>query len=450
MDVSTPARPSAPVAATVLDPADPAGPAAATDPDGRADPIPVTTTTATTATTAAGRRRTVGFWLLAATVVVFFAASSAPSPLYLVYQARWHFSALVLTLVFATYAVALLVALLTAGGLSDFVGRRRVIAVALVVEVASMVAFLTAHDVGLLFAARAVQGFATGLAVGALSAAVADLAPGGRTSLAAAVNTASPSLGLAVGALASGALVQYAPDPRVLVYAVLGVLFVVLLAALPLVPESGRFRAGALASLRPHVSVPAAARPAFRRAAPVLVATWAVGGLVLSLGPSLAVGVFGVRNHLVGGLVVTAVAAVGSAASVAAARRDARTTMVRASVVLAAGVAVVLGSLAVTSTALFFAGLAVTGIGFGAAFVAALGSVAPFASAAQRAELFAALFVLSYGAFGGSAIVAGLAVPSFGLRPTATVYGAVVIAVALGAAAVGHRRAPVAVVVTAP
>jgi predicted MFS family arabinose efflux permease len=371
-------------------------------------------------------RRTVGFWLLATTVVTFFAASSAPSPLYVVYQQRWHFSAFVLTLVFASYVVALLVALLVFGGLSDFVGRKRVIAAALVVEVLSMVVFAGAH--------RIIQGLATGAAAGALSAGIADLTPQGRTSLTAAVNTASPALGLAIGALVSGALVQYAPDPRTLIYVTLAVLFVSLLVALAVVPESAERRPGALRSLLPRAAVPVAARRAFRVATPVLIATWAVGGVMLSLGPSLAVGVFGVRNHLVGGLVVTAVAGVSSLASIAARRREARQTMVQASVVLAIGIAVVLVSLGTTSTVTFFAGLVVTGAGFGAAFVSALGSVAPLATAQERAELFASLYVVSYGGFGGSAVLAGLAVPQFGLRPAAVGFGLVVIALALLAA----------------
>ena len=389
-------------------------------------------------------RRTIGFWILATTVVTFFAASSAPSPLYVVYQQRWDFSALTLTLVFASYALALLVALLVLGGLSDFVGRRPVIAGALLVELASMAFFLTAHGVAELFAARIVQGLATGAAAGAMSAAIADLTPSGRTSLTAAVNTAAPAFGLALGALASGALVQYAPDPRTLIYALLAVLFAVLLVALAVVPESASRRSGARHSLLPRVAVPASARRAFRVAVPVLIASWAVGGVMLSLGPSLAVGVFGAHNHLVGGLVVTAVAGVSSLASVLARGRDPRSTMVQACFGLSAGIAVVLVSLGLTSTVLFFAGLVITGAGFGAGFVSALGSVGPLAAPDERAELFASLFVVSYGGFGGSAVLAGLAVPHLGLRPTAVWFGVVVIALALlaaGAELVGRSRA---------
>jgi MFS family permease len=384
--------------------------------------------------------RQVGFWVLAATLVTFFAASAVPTPLYLVYQARWHFSAITLTLIFASYAAALLLTLLTAGGLSDFLGRRRVLAGALVVELLSMAAFVFADGVGWLLVARAVQGIATGAAAGALSAGVADLAPPERPSMAAAVNTAAPSTGLAIGALTSGALVQYAPAPRVLVFASLIVLFSALLIALAVVPETVTRRAGSLRSLQPKAAVPREARSTFRAMAPVLIATWAVGGLVLSLGPSLAAGVFGARNHLVGGLVVTAVAGFGAAGSVLTRGWAPRPTMVHGAMVLVAGVSLVLIALGTGWTAAFFAGLVVTGWGFGTAFVGSFGAVAGIATPEQRAELFASLYVVSYLAFGGSAVLAGVAVPSYGLRPTATVYGAIVIALSLLAAAAGRRR----------
>ena len=390
-------------------------------------------------------RRSLGFWVLAATLVVFFAASSVPTPLYVVYQQKWHFSAITLTLIFAVYAAALLLTLLTAGGLSDYLGRRRVLAGALVVELLAMVAFVAADGVGWLLVARAVQGVATGAAAGALSAGVADLTPPERPALAAAVNTAAPTTGIAVGAVTSGALVQYAPAPRALVFVTLIVLFSALLVALAVVPETVVRRPGSLRSLQPRASVPVAARRTFRAMAPVVIATWAVGGLVLSLGPSLAAGVFGITNHLVGGLVVTAVAGLGATGAVLTRSWAPHSTMLHGAFVLVAGVGLVLGSLATEWTGLFFAGLVVSGWGFGTSFVGAFGAVAAIATPQQRAELFASLYVVSYLAFGGSAVLAGFAVPSFGLRETATVYGAVVIALSLVAAAAGalglrHRR----------
>src|SRR6476620_3346370 len=109
----------------------------------------------------------------------FFFAASAPSPLFVIFQDQWGLQPSALTIVFAVYAVMLLVALLVGGGISDHVGREPAIIAALAVQVLAMVIFLVAGGVVLLVAARAVQGFATGIATGALSAAIIEAAPEG-------------------------------------------------------------------------------------------------------------------------------------------------------------------------------------------------------------------------------------------------------------------------------
>ncbi|GAA4622099.1 MFS transporter [Actinoallomurus vinaceus] len=388
-----------------------------------------------------GRRlpRTAGFWLLGGVLLTFMAAASAPSPLYVVYQYEWRFSATTLTAVFAVYALALLIALLTVGGLSDFVGRRPVLVLALLAETAAMTLFLTAGGVGTLLAARTLQGLATGAATGAISAGLVDLQPG--TRLGPLVNSVAPTLGLAAGALGSGALVQYAPAPTTLVFALLTAAFLLLAAAVAFLPELVSPRPGALASLRPRVAIPAGARAPFLAALPCLIATWAMGGLYLSLGGSLSAGVLHVRSHLIGGLVVSALTGAGAVASTLLRDRTPQRVMIAGSAALAAGTGLTLLALALTSTPLFFLGTAVAGCGFGAAFLGAFRSLAALAGPAQRAELFAAVYVVSYLAFSVPAVLAGLAVPSLGLRATATVYGAIVIALALTAALSGAARA---------
>src|SRR6266567_1222202 len=85
------------------------------------------------------------FWLLATVFAFFLFAAGAPSPLYVVYEAMWHFSSLTLTAIFGVYALALLAALLTTGRLSDHLGRRPVVLLALMVQIAGMVAFIAAQ-----------------------------------------------------------------------------------------------------------------------------------------------------------------------------------------------------------------------------------------------------------------------------------------------------------------
>lgn len=377
-------------------------------------------------------RRAAAFWLTAAASVVFLAAGSAPSPLYVVYQDSWGFGAFTLTVVFAVYAAVLLASLLVIGGLSDFLGRRPVIIAALVLELASLVFFVIADGVGDLIVGRGLQGLATGIAMSTLGAALADFAPPGRPSLAAGLNVASPTFGLAVGGLLSGLLVQFAPMPMRLIYDVLAVaLIALLIGSVLILPRPAGRRDGALASLRPTAAIPPQARRAYRGALPVLVATWSIGGLVLSLGGSLAAGVFAVDNHVIGGIVVTAMMGAASISSFVVRNRPARSTMYIASLILAVGMGVTLLSVATGSILVFFPGLVISGVGFGAGFVSALGSVVQKARPHERAELMSALYVPSYGAFGGASVLAGLAVPQFGLRPTTVVFGLAVLALAL-------------------
>ena len=162
--------------------------------------------------------RGAAFWIAAATLVLFLFAAAAPSPLYAVYAAKWRFSPAALTEVFAIYAIALLAALLLTGSLSDAVGRRPVILAALLIQVASMLMFLYATDIRWLFAARVTQGIATGMATSPLAASFVDLQPPERPNLAAIVNSVTPTLGLALGAVSSAVLVQYGPDPLHLIY----------------------------------------------------------------------------------------------------------------------------------------------------------------------------------------------------------------------------------------
>jgi MFS family permease len=126
-------------------------------------------------------------------------ASSAPSPLYSVYAEKFQFSSITLTAIFGVYAFALLVTLLTTGRLSDHLGRRPVLMVALAVEIASMFAFITAQDASMLYLGRILQGLAVGLATGPIAAWLLDLQPPDNPRLGSLVGGTAPIAGLQVG-----------------------------------------------------------------------------------------------------------------------------------------------------------------------------------------------------------------------------------------------------------
>jgi MFS family permease len=383
--------------------------------------------------------RTAAFWSVAVLLVLMLAASGVPSPLYRVYQEQFGFSSGVLTTIFGIYSFALLASLLVVGGLSDHVGRRPVLVGAFVLEAAAMALFLFADGVGWLLAARVVQGLATGALTSTLGASLLDLQHRERP-LGAFINSASPGLGLSIGAVAAGLLVQLVPSPTDWVFGVLTVVFLLAAVGTLLLPESSPRLPGALASLSPRVHVPPVHRRAFVVALPLLVACWSVGGLYASLGPSLVADVFGIDNHLVGGLLILALNGTGIVGSLALRTSPPERALLVGALVFTVGIAGTLVSLFATSAVLLFAAAVVTGFGFGAAFLGAVATITAGVAAGYRAGLLASIFVVGYLAFSLPSIAAGIAVEHVGLTRTTEVYGAVVVVLAL-LAVVGLLRA---------
>ena len=384
------------------------------------------------------------FWILAALFLMLFFASAAASPLYPVYQVQFRFSAATLTAVFAVYVLVLLVTLLFFGTVSDYLGRLPVILTALVFSVAGCAVFLAAHDTGALYLARSLQGIATGLATGAAGAALIELQPAG-SQRAPLVTSAFSTLGLALGALITSALVQYAPAPTHLIWWALLAVFAVGIVAVLAMAEPGSRRPGVLASLRPTIAVPRQARGTFAGAVPCFVATWALGGLYLSLGPSLAATATGSPNLLWGGLVIFLICGIGATAAFVLRGISSRAAMLAGCLFLLAGVAVTFGAIATTTSAGFLAGTAVAGAGFGLGFSGAFRMTIALATPSQSAGLVTAIFTVGYLAFSIPALIAGAATTKFGLHPTALVYSASLgglVAVAAGILLFGPSRKP--------
>src|SRR6202167_5383507 len=382
-------------------------------------------------------RRGSAFWLMGGLLGTLMIAAGAPSPLYGVYQATWHFSAVTLTAVFAVYAVALLAAFLVAGRLSDHLGRKPVIIVALLIEAAAMACFAAADSTGWLYTARVVQGIATGMATGAISAALVDLAPRQNPQLAPLVNSAA-------GALGSSLLVHYGPAPMRLVFWLLLAAFVAGIAGTLAIAEPGQRRPGALASLRPSVGVPRPARRACAAGLPALAAGWALGGLYLALGPSLAAELLHSTNPVAGGAVISLLTGVGAITSIVCRGWNPPTAMGVGCLLLAVGVGGTVAAMAAARAAGFFVGTASYGIRFGLAFLGVFRTLVALAPPAGRAGLITAIYIVSYLAFSLPVIAAGIAATHVGLRSTAEVYGLAVAALDVLAAAglaVGIRRA---------
>jgi MFS family permease len=378
----------------------------------------------------------VSFVAVAAVFLLFLAASSAPTPLYVVYQQQWGFSATTLTGVFAVYVLGLIASLLILGALSDHIGRRPVLGAAIALEAVALLLFVVAGDVSTLFLARLLQGIATGAAMTTLGATLVDLNPPHAPGRAGVVNGVIPTTGLAIGSLGCGALVQYGPAPTHLVWALLlgGMAFAAVIVLL--MPETSALRPGGRASLVPKLGVPARLRSEVVALVPIVVASWALGGLYLSLGPSVAAGVFGLQNHLIGGLVVSLLCGTGAVTAFVLRKRPVSSNLRFGALLLTLGTALTLVGVLDNTLAFGIAGTVVAGIGFGASALASFGTFARIAAPAERGELFAVVYTISYVAFSLPAVLAGLATTTFGLHPTTVVYSAGVILLGLVALSV--------------
>jgi hypothetical protein len=186
-------------------------------------------------------------------------------------------------------------------------------------------------------------------------------------------------MGTASGAILSALAVRFLPAPTHLIYLVLIGVLAVQATAIAAMRETVSRAPGALASLRPEITLPRALRVPVLTAVPVLFAVWALAGLYGALGPALVHTLTGSGDVVV----------------------------------------------------VFFAGSAIAGAGFGSGFQGSIRTVVPLAAAHQRAGLVSLLYVISYIGLGVPAVLAGFGVVhGGGLVSTTRYYGAAVIVLA--------------------
>ncbi|MEV6347494.1 MFS transporter [Actinoplanes sp. NPDC051851] len=364
----------------------------------------MTTATTTEQTTGAGVR---GFWRIAFAFAVVMAFSAAPTPLYVLYAQRDGLSSFTITVVFAMYAIGVVLSVFTAGHLSDWVGRRRMVAWALVADLVAGPVFLLPGLASLLVA-RFISGVSVGMLTATATAYLMELhvkdRPGSGRRRADLVATSANLGGIGLGPLIAGVLAEYAGHPLTVPYLVFEALLAVGLIVTLTAHETVTRRS---VPWRPQrVSVPRAALGRYAAAAAVAFSGFAVFGLFTSLTPGFLVGVLGQRSHAVAGLVAFGVFAAAVFAQFALAKASLPVLLRIGLLTLAAGLSVLIAGVWQTSFALFLIGGLITGAGAGAAFKGALTTTITLAEPEARGEALAGLFLAGY---------LGLAVPVLGL-----------------------------------
>jgi MFS family permease len=339
--------------------------------------------------------REVAFWLVAYAFAIIIMGTALPAPLYAIYQRQWHFSAGVLTLIFAVYAVAVLATLLMAGRASDQVGRKRTIAAALGFSAVSTIVFILANSLGWLFLGRILSGLSAGLVTGAATAALTELAGQSASRRAARVATAANLGGAGLGPLMAGLFAQYLPHPTVLVFeAYLGLLVIAALSVLS-VPETVSSRERL--SLRfTGLGIPEQGRSEFIAAGVAAFAAYALNGLFTSVVPGFLSSVLHHTNYALGGAVVLVLFASATIAALSLARFNSHPVILAGLGLFVAGLALVVAGMSAASLGLFLAAAVVGGSAVGAMNIGSLSIANRLAPAESRARVISTYFVFAY------------------------------------------------------
>ncbi|SCK49727.1 Predicted arabinose efflux permease, MFS family [Streptomyces sp. WMMB 714] len=416
----------------------------------------------------------VAFWLVAAAFGVTMLGTTLPTPLYVIYQRELRFSTLVITLIYAAYAVGVLAALLLFGRLSDEIGRRRALLPGLAASVLSAVVFLVAYDdLELLFVGRVLSGISAGIFTGTATAALVDLAGRRGTGRASLVATVVNMGGLGSGPLLAGLLAQFAPDPLRLPYAVDLGLLIAVAAGVWFMPEpvrpGGSSGTGSDADAdpgsgsgsgtgsgtgpppartgrrRPRVmrpSVPPQVRGVFLRAAIAGFAGFSVLGLFTAVAPSFLGSVLDMPSLALSGGVVFSVFAASTAGQILLVPRFGGASLAAGCTGLVLGMSLLTAALAVESFELLVAAGLVAGLGQGMSFRAGLTAVNAAAPASRRAAVASTFFIVIYVALSLPVVGVGIATDLAGLR-VAGIGFSVAVAVLAGsvlAALLRHRN----------
>lgn len=377
--------------------------------------------------------------LIAFAFVVAMTGTTVPTPLYPLYQRTFGFGELLTTVVFATYAVGVVAALLLVGGWSDRLGRKPMLRAGLALSAVAAIVFVVADSTALLFLGRLLSGLSAGIFTGTATATLVDVAPENGKTKAGLVAASANMGGLGLGPVLAGVLAQYAPDPLGLTYLVDVALVVLAAVAVELVAEPLE-RTGRVRLRLQRLAVPAEIRLVFVRASIAGFAGFAVLGLFTAVSSAFLGTVLHDDNRAVVGAVVLALFVASTAGQLLTTRMSDRLALIVGCAGLIAGMLLVGSSLAARSLPLLVAGAAVAGLGQGMGFRAGLTALTIAGPGDRRGEITSTYFFVLYIGITVPVIGVGAAASAFGLVRAGMVFAGGVAVLAAIALALLTRR----------
>jgi MFS family permease len=369
------------------------------------------------------------------------AGANLAAPLYQRYAEQFGFPAIVLTTVFATYAVTLVLTLLTCGRVADRLGRRPVIASGLGVGILALLVFAAAGSPVWLYVARALQGIAVGLVSGPATAALVELDPDPERGRPALLAGLAQAIGSGMGPLLAGVLAEFAPAPLHLPFLVGAVVTGAWLVMVWLVPEPGERSQEPWRMQWPRV--PQAIRRDFWRLGLTGGLVWASLALYLSVVPSYVAELLSTSNLALIGANSSLACFASALTQVVAQRRPTPRHLTQSVGLLAlsTGLVLLVVSAGVNLLLLVLLAAVVIGVGHGATFMRTQDELNAVAPPETRGEISAAFVCGIYAVVGGSVVGVGLLAEALPLTVSVQVGGGVLAACSLAAASWQLRRA---------
>jgi MFS family permease len=356
----------------------------------------------------------VAIWLVAYAFFVVMLGTTLPTPLYPIYQQRFGFSQLLITVIFAVYAVSVIGGLFLFGRLSDIIGRRWMLLPGVAISALSAFAFITNGGLLTMLIGRILSGISAAIFTGSATAAMVDLVPESERRRATSIAVAANLGGLGAGQVLSGLLSQFAPLPLQLSFAVDLLLMIPAAIALLLTPETvlrreWRWRLQAF-------TVPPQVRRVFIPAAIAGFSGFAVFGVFGSIVPIFLARVLHQPNHALVGIVLFILLTSSVIGQLAVNRLSVRVALPSGCIGLMLGTALL--GLAVLLSAFWplLAATPVLGLGQGLVVGGVLGGINQRAPAARRAEVASTYFIALYVGLTLPVVGVGFASDALGLR----------------------------------
>jgi hypothetical protein len=390
-------------------------------------------------------RHAAGFWIIAVTFLLVMAYSTVPTPLYPLYQQRDGFPAFTITVIFAAYAIGVMISLYLFGHVSDWVGRRRILLVAVLLSALSALMFVFWSDVPGLVVARLVNGASIGILTATATAHLGELRSVARPSensiVAASVSGAANLGGLALGPLIGGIFADFLPNPLMLPHVVFLLVLLIAAIGLQIVPETVDIPADPPRWRPQRISLPPNSRQRFVIAAFGAFSGFALFGLFTSLSPTFLVTSFHQEDHLLAGATTFSVFAAAAIGQILLARVPLRAQLTVAVVGCAVGlVGVAIGAI-VPTLMVFLAGGVVAGFGVGLLFKGAIGTAVFVADPARKGESLALMFLIAYAGLAFPALAIGAALLIEPPTPVLLSFVALVLATTVTAGLLMRRAA---------